>query len=404
MGDDYLPQNSQETSFVEDYSSQDSTKKLWIFLGISIAVVIVVLFIVLFIELSSRTISDDELSQGNFFNLEEDKEVKFKIGEEKHKIIVDSVYDDSIDIIIQSEIITTNIKIGETKEFDLDGDEVHDIQVKLESIEDGVPYIFIKKISKLSGTNNITCIENWVCTDWGICINKTKRRVCSDSNNCGTTINKPEESQACGEEENESIVLTCSEQNGTICNQTEICNGTIINVSDSSKCCVGDCVLNVSGGNLNETFGEPVFLFSFSGDLNGFINNVSENCTNSNILCNTTFDLFGIGAFTEIIIYYELQGMENDKCLFYSRNENYTFFYSEEFIQNALDSGVTQEEINEQLQITNQQYESLESLEGVCKYPVQDLVDMLRGWEQGNFSFSSENYQKYNCTGNLSWV
>jgi PGF-pre-PGF domain-containing protein len=42
------------------------------------------------------------------------------------------------------------------------------------------------------------CIEDWVCGDYGECQpDGTQTRICTDSNDCGTTKNKPEESQTC---------------------------------------------------------------------------------------------------------------------------------------------------------------------------------------------------------------
>jgi PGF-pre-PGF domain-containing protein len=43
----------------------------------------------------------------------------------------------------------------------------------------------------------ITCTENWSCTNWSICTNSVQTRTCTDSNACGTTVNKPVESQDC---------------------------------------------------------------------------------------------------------------------------------------------------------------------------------------------------------------
>jgi len=45
------------------------------------------------------------------------------------------------------------------------------------------------------------CEESWSCTDWSQCANEIQVRTCTDSNNCGTTANKPVVSQACGLEE-----------------------------------------------------------------------------------------------------------------------------------------------------------------------------------------------------------
>ncbi|NIO45028.1 MAG: PGF-pre-PGF domain-containing protein [Candidatus Aenigmarchaeota archaeon] len=41
------------------------------------------------------------------------------------------------------------------------------------------------------------CEESWSCTDWSECTDKIQTRTCTDSNNCGTTVNKPAESQSC---------------------------------------------------------------------------------------------------------------------------------------------------------------------------------------------------------------
>ncbi|NIM47036.1 MAG: PGF-pre-PGF domain-containing protein [Candidatus Aenigmarchaeota archaeon] len=43
----------------------------------------------------------------------------------------------------------------------------------------------------------IACKESWSCTGWSSCINNQQTRTCTDSNNCGTTVKKPAESQIC---------------------------------------------------------------------------------------------------------------------------------------------------------------------------------------------------------------
>jgi len=42
-----------------------------------------------------------------------------------------------------------------------------------------------------------SCIENWQCTEWGICQNTTQQRYCVDLNNCATTTFKPTEAREC---------------------------------------------------------------------------------------------------------------------------------------------------------------------------------------------------------------
>ncbi|MBU2100734.1 right-handed parallel beta-helix repeat-containing protein [Candidatus Micrarchaeota archaeon] len=48
-------------------------------------------------------------------------------------------------------------------------------------------------------TENTGCTENWQCTQWSPCINGNQTRTCTDLSNCGTTNNKPAETQSCTE-------------------------------------------------------------------------------------------------------------------------------------------------------------------------------------------------------------
>jgi len=51
--------------------------------------------------------------------------------------------------------------------------------------------------TKISTNPTLACTESWSCTDWSVCANSTQTRTCSDANNCGTTDQKPVESQSC---------------------------------------------------------------------------------------------------------------------------------------------------------------------------------------------------------------
>lgn len=42
-----------------------------------------------------------------------------------------------------------------------------------------------------------TCVEDWNCTAWSACSGGVQTRTCTDLNACGTTLNKPAESQSC---------------------------------------------------------------------------------------------------------------------------------------------------------------------------------------------------------------
>ena len=41
------------------------------------------------------------------------------------------------------------------------------------------------------------CVESWSCTAWSTCSSSIQTRTCTDQNACGTTTNKPPESQSC---------------------------------------------------------------------------------------------------------------------------------------------------------------------------------------------------------------
>jgi hypothetical protein len=42
-----------------------------------------------------------------------------------------------------------------------------------------------------------SCSEDWSCGEWTSCVNASQTRTCTDLNTCGTTKNKPAESQDC---------------------------------------------------------------------------------------------------------------------------------------------------------------------------------------------------------------
>lgn len=49
------------------------------------------------------------------------------------------------------------------------------------------------------------CVESWVCSDWGLCINGVQSRVCSDENFCEMENFKPEENRPCSVYINQSF-------------------------------------------------------------------------------------------------------------------------------------------------------------------------------------------------------
>jgi len=81
----------------------------------------------------------------------------------------------------------------------------------------------------------------------------------------------------------------------------------------------------------------------------------------------------------------------------YSKYENIDITFSEEFIQDALDGGTTQGEIDQILQDTNQDFDALEGKDSLCKNTIQDLINLFENWDEGFFLISVGG----DCTGTL---
>ena len=48
-----------------------------------------------------------------------------------------------------------------------------------------------------SSITGSACIENWECSDWEMCVGGSQMRICTDKNNCGTSLVKPEIQRLC---------------------------------------------------------------------------------------------------------------------------------------------------------------------------------------------------------------
>ena len=86
---------------------------------------------------------------------------------------------------------------------------------------------------------------------------------------------------------------------------------------------------------------------------------------------------------------------------YYQKTESAIVEYSEELKQQLLDSGLTQEEINQQEQQTNEQVQVIVGIEATCKYNNPfDLVVVLNDWAQGNYSTNDFDFcAEFTTTG-----
>lgn len=82
------------------------------------------------------------------------------------------------------------------------------------------------------------CTENWQCNAWGDCISSQRTRICTDSNNCGTTISKPTTTEPCCVES-----WTCTDwsvcannQRTRTCTDANACSTTALKPIISETC------------------------------------------------------------------------------------------------------------------------------------------------------------------------
>ena len=141
------------------------------------------------------------------------------------------------------------------------------------------------------------CTESWTCSPWSDCVGGQQTRSCSDSNNCGTYNNKPDELRTCSEEE---LGNTTGTENISLeVNQTSFDNLT--NISGSKKVNESPQISNeteelkILGEKDGEGLGEEVEKTQISGR-RGMLNYVF----NKNILF---FIFFTIVVFIFVIIF-----------------------------------------------------------------------------------------------------
>ena len=100
----------------------------------------------------SVSVSSSEISEGVVKEIGTKEKIEFKIKsgdrQDSHSISLSSVSDDEVVIEIQSEPITTTLKLSEIKKFDLNSDGFYDLYIKLERIVSGKAEIKIQEIDE----------------------------------------------------------------------------------------------------------------------------------------------------------------------------------------------------------------------------------------------------------------
>lgn len=364
---------NKESSLVNTSTASKKTEtklqNLGLILG-GIFIFILLIGVLVFIMItSSGKISGTQFSQGTSVAIGENKEIRFDLNQEEHKILVESVNKNSVNLIVQSTPVNVTLAVGETKKFDLDDNDFYDLSVKLINITNAKANLYLAKI------NESTCTENWNCTSWGICDNLSQTRVCEDLNNCSTEKNKPIETQACED-------ISCSGQGGVLCSDLESCNGTTISSPDGN-CCSGTCT---------------GLEFVECGSIDCLIT-AAGTCHKSNLSYDFTSNI--VGWVQTNSRYYKITGLNEGKCELYEKVLAASGVYGSVKRQNLLDEGKTEEEITALEAEKNAILTNITGQSGTCRYSTQSLRSVLVDLNEYGITLSISDAPAYECTGNL---
>ncbi len=159
--------------------------------GILVVILVVISFAVNAGAFTSKRISEKQLIIGAALTMEENKSLKFNLGEEKHEIEIEKVGNNWVELVVRSDPIRVRLKVNEVAEVDVNFDGQSDIRIKLFRIEEGKAIIAVKRINKDA------CIEDWVCEQWTNCEGDRRTRTCEDANECRSLFYKPVLEQKC---------------------------------------------------------------------------------------------------------------------------------------------------------------------------------------------------------------
>lgn len=128
---------------------------------------------------------------------------------------------------------------------------------------------------------------------------------------------------------------------------------------------------------------EPAGPVDCGTNLDCFIT-ASQNCEPSKVINTITTEILGVKQTTTS--FFEIKGLEENKCIFYIRTEKIDLSFPPE---------ISQEIVNQQKEI----YKKLEGRDGTCEFNTNDLTSMLNKWKVG--SFSVEDWAAASCEGTM---
>lgn len=126
-------------------------------------------------------------------------------------------------------------------------------------------------------------------------------------------------------------------------------------------------------------------------DMQCFID-AGENCKPAKMIFPIELEMMGIIITTKT--YQEIVGPVDDLCEVKFRTEEVTVEYTQEAIDQMLEMGLTQEQIDEQIAATKEQVNQ-EGLNEICRIDTVRLTNLMQQWDSG--SFSTEDWEGMDC-------
>ena len=130
-------------------------------------------------------------------------------------------------------------------------------------------------------------------------------------------------------------------------------------------------------------------------DLDCFFDEV-ETCQESSLVFSQGLDMMGAEISTTLHIM--VLGPLDDLCEFSVLTDEVKISLSEEAVQQLLDSGQSEEEIEVQ-RMAMEESQSAAGYDEVCSGNPEDLIQTLQRWEQGQFSIA--DWDPFTCKGKI---
>ncbi|MFC1768363.1 hypothetical protein ACFLZX_01240 [Nanoarchaeota archaeon] len=306
------------------------------------------------------------------FSLTKEMDASFEFEKKDYTLSISEP--SSTSVIVDIEGTKTTIKKGDKKNIDIDDDSIADISLELTNSSSDSASFKIKKLTYACFEDS-DCDDNEAattdkCVDAGSPSSKCTNEIineCEDHSDCDdnddTTddycVGTPKKCQHTGVEE-------CKDDDG-FCPSD--CN--YVNDDDCPKTTI-DCGKNIQ--DLEEDDDMPKF--------ECFVE-ASEVCAKAT-LTNTVIEEED-GIITEKKYSMEIKGNDTIYCAFEHEIINVKLEFSDDLIQEKLDNGSTQAEIDQEEADMEEDAQAVEGDEVSCNFEYDDLEDLLNDWMNGRY-------------------